>query len=248
MTFDHESLAILGEMLDSLEQGFRSLPAVATKVDPTALRAVLREASDRMRDNYPYHHPLYIGQMLKPPHPAARLAYAMAMFLNPNNHALDGGRASSVMEKEAVAGIARMFGWADHLGHLCGGGTMANFEALWVGRELRPGRAVAASAQAHYTHSRLSAVLGVPFRKVPVDPRGRMDLRALERMLAERRDRNRRGHDRDDGRRDGGSAPGGARPARSTRLPRPRGYGVRRILQARGEPRSRDLGRVRPHW
>ena len=71
-------------------------------------QAALKEAAERLRDNYPYHHPLYVGQMLKPPHPVARLAYALAMFLNPNNHALDGGRASSAMEREAVAGIARM--------------------------------------------------------------------------------------------------------------------------------------------
>jgi glutamate/tyrosine decarboxylase-like PLP-dependent enzyme len=106
------------------------------------------------------------------------------MFLNPNNHALDGGKASSIMEKEAVSGIARMFGWETSLGHLCGGGTMANFEALWVGRELRPGKAVAASAQAHYTHERLAAVLDVPCRSVPVDPRGRMRIAALEEILA----------------------------------------------------------------
>src|SRR5215204_4182141 len=100
--------------------------------------------------------------MLKPPHPVARLAYALSLWVNPNNHALDGGQASSRMEKEAVARIAAMFGWHTHLGHLCGGGTIANFEALWIGRELRPGRAVAASDQAHYTHERLSAVLQVP--------------------------------------------------------------------------------------
>ena len=29
-------------------------------------------------------------------------AYALAQWINPNNHALDGGRASSAMEKEAV--------------------------------------------------------------------------------------------------------------------------------------------------
>ena len=58
-----------------------------------------------------------------------------------------------------IAQIAKMFGWTAHLGHLTGGGTMANFEALWAARALRPGKAVAASAQAHYTHSRLSAVL-----------------------------------------------------------------------------------------
>ena len=79
----------------------------------------------RLQDNFPYHHPLYMGQMLKPPHAIARLAYSLAMFLNPNNHALDGGRATSAMEKEAVAQIAEMFGWTTHLGHLCAGGTMA---------------------------------------------------------------------------------------------------------------------------
>src|SRR5437667_61165 len=79
----------------------------------------------------------------------ARLAYALALWINPNNHALDGGRASSVMEKEAVAGIARLFGWEKYLGHLCSGGTMANLEALWVAGRLRPGTTVAASEQAH---------------------------------------------------------------------------------------------------
>jgi glutamate/tyrosine decarboxylase-like PLP-dependent enzyme len=184
MTFDHESLAILAECLRSLDSGFDRLPEFAPRLDLGALRDALLEAAERMRDNYPYHHPLYIGQMLKPPHPVARLAYALAMFLNPNNHALDGGRASSAMEKECVARIARIFGWESHLGHLCGGGTMANFEALWVGRELHGDRAVIASAQAHYTHARLAAVLGVPFRKVAVDARGRMEVRALEQALA----------------------------------------------------------------
>ncbi len=183
MTFDHESLALLSEALQSLERGFDGLPD-ATPLASGPLRGALLAAAERMRDNYPYHHPLYVGQMMKPPHPVARLAYALAMFINPNNHALDGGRASSAMEKEAVAQIARMFGWDTHLGHLCSGGTMANFEALWIGRELAPGRAVAASAQAHYTHSRLSAVLGVPFRSIAIDPRGRMDCSALEQAVS----------------------------------------------------------------
>ena len=183
MTFDHESFRLIAEGLQELERGFDRLPGFSPRVDPEAMRAVLLETADRLKANYPYHHPLYIGQMLKPPHPVARAAYALTMFLNPNNHALDGGRATSEMEKEAVAGIAAMFGWETHLGHLTGGGTMANFEALWVGRELRPGKAVAASAQAHYTHSRLSEVLGVPFRKIPADNRGRMDVGALEEAL-----------------------------------------------------------------
>jgi len=182
-SFEHDSIELLAEALESLEGGFANLPPHSTAFDESAAREALQEAARRLHDNYPYQHPLYVGQMLKPPHPVARAAYALAMWLNPNNHALDGGRASSRMEKEAVARIAEMFGWSDFLGHLCGGGTMANFEALWVGRELSPGKAVAASTQAHYTHSRLSAVLGVPFRSIGVDERGRMDMQQLEQAL-----------------------------------------------------------------
>jgi len=65
---------------------------------------VLEATAHRLGDNYPYFHPLYAGQMLKPPHPVARAAYALAMTINPNNHARDGGRASSEMEIEAVRG------------------------------------------------------------------------------------------------------------------------------------------------
>src|SRR5437763_15142897 len=104
------------------------------------LEEVLNTTSERLKYNYPYFHLLYAGQMLKPPQPIARIAYALAMWINPNNHALDGGRASSAMEKEAVAEIARMFGWKTHLGHLCGVGTMANLEALWVAGQLHPGQ------------------------------------------------------------------------------------------------------------
>jgi tyrosine decarboxylase / aspartate 1-decarboxylase len=184
MLSDRTDLALLDEALQVLESGFANLPPFEAPIDRERARRVLLEAAERMRDNYPYPHPLYVGQMLKPPHPVARLAYALAMTINPNNHALDGGRASSAMEKEAVAEIARMFGWAVHLGHLCGGGTIANFEALWVGREVSPGKSVAASSQAHYTHHRLSAVLGVPFVEIATDARGRMDVPALERVLA----------------------------------------------------------------
>lgn len=183
MTFEHESLGILADCLRTLDQGFDHLPGFSPELDLEALRAVLMETAGRLEENLPYHHPLYIGQMLKPPHPVARAAYALAMYLNPNNHALDGGRATSIMEKEAVARIAGMFGWKTHLGHLTGGGTMANFEALWVARELDPGRGVAASTQAHYTHSRLSEVLDVPFVKIPVDLFGRMDVEALDEVL-----------------------------------------------------------------
>ena len=183
--FDPASLAVLEAALNRLGQGFTRLPASeGDGVDPAAER-VLLEVAERLQDNYPYFHPLYAGQMLKPPHPVARLAYALALWINPNNHALDGGRASSAMEKDAVAQIARMIGWESFLGHLCGGGTMANLEALWIAGQLAPGAAVVASEQAHYTHGRISGVLGLPFEAVACDDRGRLDVAALERRLAQ---------------------------------------------------------------
>jgi glutamate/tyrosine decarboxylase-like PLP-dependent enzyme len=173
-------LSILQEALDRLRA---ELPSDEPPVDEARLREVLLAVALRMRDNFPYPHPLYAGQMLKPPHAVARLAYALAQWVNPNNHALDGGRASSAMEKELVPELARMVGFDTHLGHLTGGGTVANLEALWVGSRLHPGKTVLASEQAHYTHARLCEVLGIPFEPVPVDARGRVDVRALEARL-----------------------------------------------------------------
>ncbi len=183
MSLDRASLGLLAEAVEHLDAGFESLPDMAAGSDLSALRPVLLEAAERMRDNYPYQHPLYAGQMLKPPHPVARLAYAMAQFINPNNHAMDGGRASSVMEREAVAELAGMIGWETHLGHLCGGGTMANMEALWVSSRVNPGKRIVASDQAHYTHRRISKILKIPYSPVTSDAAGRMDMAALKGLL-----------------------------------------------------------------
>ena len=178
-----EFLERLGEAQRRLDAGFARLPPSPLPGLGEDAAAILGEAAERLHDNYPYAHPLYAGQMLKPPHPIARAAYAMAMSVNPNNHALDGGRASSAMELEAVAALAKMYGWPQHLGHLSSGGTFANLEALWVAGQLAPGRAVAASDQAHYTHTRISGVLGLRFVAIRTDDTGRMDMEALERAV-----------------------------------------------------------------
>ncbi len=148
--------------------------------------AVLAELAERLRDNYPFFHPSYAGQMLKPPHEVAVAAYQMAMRINPNNHALDGGPATAALERETVAALATMFGFdpATSLGHLTSSGTIANLEALWVSRKLRPDKAIAYSAEAHYTHERMCEVLGVRGVKIASDARGRMDVDELREKLA----------------------------------------------------------------
>ena len=178
-------LSLLAHASGVLETEFGSLPKFEPQpgADAEAMAQVLEETAHRLGDNSPYFHPLYAGQMLKPPHPVARAAYTLAMKINPNNHARDGGRASSAMEVEAVRGIAGMFGWKEYLGHLTSGGTFANLEALWMAGQLRPGLRIVGSEQAHYTHHRISSVLKLEFAGVAADERGRMRLDALEDEL-----------------------------------------------------------------
>lgn len=181
-----DSQKIFNDVLEKLSNGFSSLPDyVSSHQNSGKVLSVLNTVSEKLHDNYPYFHPLYAGQMLKPPHAVARMAYALTMFINPNNHALDGGRASSQMEKEAVAQIASMFGWKKFLGHLTGGGTIANLEALWIAEQTNPGKKILASEQAHYTHNRISKVLQLQFESVECDTFGRMNINSLQKKLEE---------------------------------------------------------------
>ena len=71
-------------------------------------REAIDELARRLRNTYPFPDPHYAGQMLKPPAAIAWAAYATAMLLNPNNHALDGGPATARMEREVVEQLADM--------------------------------------------------------------------------------------------------------------------------------------------
>jgi glutamate/tyrosine decarboxylase-like PLP-dependent enzyme len=156
-------------------------PHPATIPDPERLAQAWETFGARMDDHYPFFHPRYAGQMLKPPNPVAAAGYLAGMLINPNNHALDGGPGTSALEVEVVADLAQMFGFGDpFLGHLTSSGTFANLEALWVARELHPGKRIVYGAGAHYTHGRMCGVLGVTGTSVPASADGRIDLDAVE--------------------------------------------------------------------
>lgn len=180
--YTKHSIYILQKALDKLSEGFSDLIPY-NEYESAEIEKILMQVAEKMQDNFPYHHPLYAGQMLKPPHEIARLAYILSMWINPNNHALDGGRASSAMEKEAVANIALMFGWNEYVGHLTSGGTFANLEALWVAGNIHPKKNIVASELAHYTHERISNVLGIKFQKILCNNKGEMDVNKLETKL-----------------------------------------------------------------
>ena len=171
--------AALG-LVESWEARWGETPA-PPPVDPARWEAAWEEFARRMDGNFPFFHPRFAGQMLKPPHAAAAAGYVAAMLVNPNNHALDGGPVTSEMEKEAVEELARILGLhAPTLGHLTASGTIANLEALWVARELHPDKGIVHGANAHYTHARMCQVLRMPSRAVPATPDGRIDLDALD--------------------------------------------------------------------
>ncbi len=174
---DHISKKLLAKALDDFQDWKDSFGAFS--LDNTLLleeqkfASVLSELVQRLKGNFPFHHPVYAGQMLKTPHSVAWAAYALAMAINPNNHALDGGPPSSEMEKEVLAILAQFFGYGDqYLGHLTSSGTIGNLEALWVARETHPSKKIAFSQNAHYTHSRMCQVLGLDSIIIPIDDNG----------------------------------------------------------------------------
>ncbi len=180
---DRRSLLAAAEaMVAAWEQRCGSFdPHPATVPDPERLARSWEAFSERMQDQYPFFHPSYAGQMLKPPNAVAAAGYLSAMLVNPNNHALDGGPATSALELEVIEALAGMFGLSQpFLGHLTSSGTIANLEALWVARELHPGKRIIYGAGAHYTHGRMCGVLGVQGTSVPATADGRIDISALE--------------------------------------------------------------------
>jgi glutamate/tyrosine decarboxylase-like PLP-dependent enzyme len=177
-----ELLATAEALVAAWERRFGAYePHPATVPDPERLAQAWEAFGRRMDDHYPFFHPHYAGQMLKPPNPVAAAGYLAGMLINPNNHALDGGPGTSALEVEVVADLAEMFGFAEpFLGHLTSSGTIANLEALWVARELHPGKRIVYGAGAHYTHGRMCGVLGVQGTSVAASAEGRIDLDAVE--------------------------------------------------------------------
>ncbi len=172
--------------VDSMKAGYGLFEAhPSQQAELSKVRSVLEDLTTRLEDNFPYFHPHYAGQMLKPPHPVAMAAYLATMMINPNNHSIDGGKATTMLEREVVRDLAKMFGYPEtHLGHLTWSGTTANLEALWVSREINPGKAIAHSADSHYTHTRMAEVLNIPAVSIATDSRGRMSLEDLELKLS----------------------------------------------------------------
>jgi glutamate/tyrosine decarboxylase-like PLP-dependent enzyme len=103
------------------------------------LREEFRALLLTLKRDVPFASGRYLGHMVGEQTLAAQLGYLAAMLYNPNNVAAEVSPVTSRMELEVSEQLAAMIGYAPtHAwGHLTSGGTIANFEALWIARSIR---------------------------------------------------------------------------------------------------------------
>jgi tyrosine decarboxylase len=91
-----------------------------------------------LKRDVPFYSPRYIGHMLGDQLLPAIAAYFAAMLHNPNNVSLEASPITTRYEMEVARQLARLMGYSGETwGHITSGGTIANFEALWIARNLK---------------------------------------------------------------------------------------------------------------
>lgn len=102
------------------------------------LRTEFAALLQQLRGSVPFFHGRYNGHMLSEQTIAAQAAYFAAMLYNPNNVSGEVAPVTTRLEGEVAQQLAEMIGYdpARCWGHLTSGGTIANFEALWIARNV----------------------------------------------------------------------------------------------------------------
>lgn len=92
-----------------------------------------------LKAGVPFFSPRYIGHMTSDLTMASLIGWFATMLYNPNNVAAEASPVTTRMELEVAAQIAGMIGYdpGQQWGHLTSGGTVANYEALWVARNVK---------------------------------------------------------------------------------------------------------------
>jgi glutamate/tyrosine decarboxylase-like PLP-dependent enzyme len=92
-----------------------------------------------LKAGVPFFSPRYVGHMSSDLTMASLIGYFATMLYNPNNVAAEASPVTTRLELEVAEQLARMIGYdpAQQWGHLTSGGTVANFEALWVARNVK---------------------------------------------------------------------------------------------------------------
>jgi glutamate/tyrosine decarboxylase-like PLP-dependent enzyme len=105
----------------------------------TVLAQELLGLLGELKAGVPFFSPRYIGHMTSDLTMASLIGYFATMLYNPNNVSAEASPVTTRMELEVADQLARMVGYdpARHWGHITSGGTVANFEAFWVARNVK---------------------------------------------------------------------------------------------------------------
>ncbi len=117
--------------MDKRQEGYESSVAVLTQ----ELLGLLAE----LKRDVPFFSGRYKGHMIAEQTIASQIGYFATMLYNPNNIAAEISPVTTRLEMEVARDLARMIGYdpSRSWGHLTSGGTVANFEALWLARSVR---------------------------------------------------------------------------------------------------------------
>jgi len=117
--------------------------------------------------------PIALAHMDPPtPHIAHALA-GLGASLNQNLLHPDLSPFATKAESRVLDWMCDAFGMA--AGHMCGGSTLGNLEAIWAAREYGC-TSVVASEEAHISVPKAAHILGMRYDPRPVDRHGRIDL------------------------------------------------------------------------
>ncbi|EQD77199.1 tyrosine decarboxylase, partial [mine drainage metagenome] len=108
------------------------------------LRHELQLLTARLKRSTPLSSPRYMGHMVSDPLLPGLLAQMVTIPYNPNNISSDSAAGTIDLEIDVGLQLARMLGFPHDesapncaFGHLTSGGTVANYESLWVLRALK---------------------------------------------------------------------------------------------------------------
>jgi glutamate/tyrosine decarboxylase-like PLP-dependent enzyme len=91
-----------------------------------------------LKGGVPFFSPRYVGHMSSDLTMASLVGYFATLLYNPNNVAVEGSPVTTRLELEVARQLAAMVGYPTTAwGHLTSGGTVANFEAFWIARNVK---------------------------------------------------------------------------------------------------------------
>src|SRR5690606_15688529 len=121
-----------------------AIPPFAEQTDDyrrfvTDMRRELHSLSAALKRSVPFSSPRYIGHMASDLLLPGLIAQMITLPYNPNNVSQEAAPVTLDLELSVGLQLARLFGFPDDetredcaFGHLTSGGTMANYEALWL--------------------------------------------------------------------------------------------------------------------